>query len=38
MTQTPCALSQGEQRMRYSLFTPALRQHVVFGGSIFRAG
>jgi aryl-alcohol dehydrogenase-like predicted oxidoreductase len=31
-------ISQGEQRMLYSLFTSALRQHVVFGGSPVRAG
>jgi len=31
-------ISQGEQRMLYSLFTAALRQHVVFGGSAVRAG
>jgi aryl-alcohol dehydrogenase-like predicted oxidoreductase len=31
-------ISQGEHRMLYSLFTPALRQHVVFGGSPVRAG
>ena len=27
------AISTGDQKMLYSLFTPALRQHVVFGGS-----
>ena len=27
------AVSANEQKMLYSLFTPALRQHVVFGGS-----
>jgi aryl-alcohol dehydrogenase-like predicted oxidoreductase len=31
-------ISQGEQRMLYSLFTAALRQHVVFGGSTVRPG
>ena len=31
-------VSQGEPRMLYSLFTPSLRQHAVFGGSPVRAG
>ncbi|MGL4440954.1 MAG: aldo/keto reductase [Bosea sp. (in: a-proteobacteria)] len=30
-------VSAGDQRMLYSLFTPALRQHAVFGGSAVRA-
>lgn len=31
-------ISQGEHRMLYSLFTPALRRHLVFGWSSVRAG
>jgi hypothetical protein len=31
------AVSQGEQRMLYSLFTLALRKHVVFGAAVSRA-
>jgi aryl-alcohol dehydrogenase-like predicted oxidoreductase len=30
------AVSKGEQRMLYSLFTPAMRQHAVFGGQQVR--
>jgi aryl-alcohol dehydrogenase-like predicted oxidoreductase len=30
------AISQPDQRMLYTLFTPALRQHAVFGGAVVR--